>query len=273
VEQRTGTDRQRASAWVMRNSNWLVLAFALVFIVLPRVSPFEGLNDQLRVFQRLSEWTINRIQDLFDDYGYYVVFFGVLAENTLFFGLIVPGAIIIILGGLAAENGSMNAWLLVGLAIVATILGDTASYLSGRLGWTRMLERGSMGKMLDRVRGPMEANSTWLILAYHFAGYSRVVGPTAAGLFKIPYRKWAPLDYTGGAVWVIAFASLGYLLGVFGVEFDDTKTMVRLIEIMVLVVLVGAIVVAFARAARSERAAEGGAGDAATVAVRAADEP
>jgi membrane protein DedA with SNARE-associated domain len=271
VEQPTGTERSRAAAWVLRNSNWLVLAFAMIFIVLPRVSPFEGLNEQLRVFQRLSEWMIDKIQGLFDDYGYYVVFFGVLAENTLFLGLLVPGAIIIILGGLAAENGSMNAWLLLGLAIVATILGDTASYLSGRLGWTRMLERGSMGKMLDRVRGPMQANSTWLILAYHFAGYSRVVGPTAAGLFKIPYRKWAPLDYTGGAVWVIAFASLGYLLGVFGVEFDDTKAMVRLIEIMVLVVLVGAIVIAFARTARSERPPEDG-GGAATVPVPAADE-
>ena len=55
-----------------------------------------------------------------------------------------------------------------------------------------------MGKALERVREPVESNSVWIILGYHFAGYSRVVGPVAAGIFQIPYRRWAPLDYAGG---------------------------------------------------------------------------
>ena len=51
-------------------------------------------------------------------------------------------------------------------------------------------------------------NSVWIILGYHFAGYSRVVGPVAAGLFQIPYRRWAPLDYAG-QVWSAARGLFG----------------------------------------------------------------
>ena len=68
------------------------------------LSPFEGLNsaiNDVNVFRRFSEWLIGKTEDLFREYGYYVVFFGVLAENSMFLGLFVPGAIILILGGLS----------------------------------------------------------------------------------------------------------------------------------------------------------------------------
>ena len=96
----------------------------------------------------------------------------------------------------------------------------------------------------------MESNSTWIILAYHFAGYGRVIGPAAAGLFRIPYRRWAPLDYTGGAAWVLLFTGLGIVLGLAGVEFGDTKRMVRLLELGFLAVFVVAITIAIVRSQR-----------------------
>jgi undecaprenyl-diphosphatase len=265
VEEPRPESESPAVDWLKRNLNWLILGFALVFIVLPRVSPWEGLNENLSFFRRWGEWMLSKLETLFADYGYWVVFLGVLAENTLFFGFIVPGSVILILGGLSAENGSINlAWVLA-LGIAGTIVGDTLSYLTGRMGWTRALERGAAAKMIERVREPMEKNSTWLILAYHFAGYSRVVGPTAAGLFRIPYRRWAPLDYVGGTIWVFAFVALGYVVGLFGVDFGDTKRMVQLLELMFLALLVVAIVVAYTRATRM---VEGGADDVAEPVTR-----
>ena len=224
---------------------WTSLVFATVFFVIPRVSPYEGLNEtlnSLNVFRRLSEWLVGKTEDLFDEYGYYLVFFGVLLENTMFLGLLVPGQVILILAGLSAENGSISLWLVMPLAVVATIVGDTISYLFGRLGWARVLERGSMGQALERMRAPVESNSSWLIFAYHFSAYSRVVGPVAAGLFHIPYRKWAPLDYIGGTVWVLVFTGIGVGLGLAGVEFGDTKRVVQILELGIFVLLVVAVV-------------------------------
>ena len=80
--------------------NWIALGVTLVFFVIPRVSPFDGVNSFLNdfnVFRRFSEWLVAKTEDLFREYGYYVVFFGVLAENSMFLGLFVPGAIILIL--------------------------------------------------------------------------------------------------------------------------------------------------------------------------------
>lgn len=250
------------------------LAAGFIFVIFPHVSPFEGLNEQLRIVQRLSEWTLRQLERLFVDYGYYVVFIGVLLENSMFLGLLVPGAIILILAGLAAENGAMNIWLVLGLAILATIIGDTISYCVGRLGWTRGLQRSRMGDMIEKVRGPMEDNSTWLILVYHLAGYSRVVGPAAAGVFRIPYRRWAPLDYLGGAIWVVLYTMIGVSLGWMGLDFGDTKRMVQILEIVFFGVFAAIVGVTIYRTTRANKArgAQRAPGRPATVIIRVDDE-
>ena len=46
-------------------------------------------------------WGIDFAHDAFEEYGYWVVFFGTLTENTLFIGLIVPGAIVVHVSGSA----------------------------------------------------------------------------------------------------------------------------------------------------------------------------
>ena len=248
-----------AAVWLRRNMNWLVLVGALVIIVLPRVTPSGPLDDYLNAFQRLSEWTLRKLEHLFKDYGYYVVFFGILAENSMFLGFLIPGSIILILAGLSAENGSINLWLVLGAAVAGALIGDTLSYATGRFGWRQSFERGGMGKMLDRVRKQMNENRTWIILAYHFAGYSRAVGPLASGLFKIPYRKWAPLDYTGATVWVVVYALVGVVLGLFGLQFGDTKTMARFLELFFTALIAGAIALTLFRSLRSGRSPAGGA--------------
>ncbi|MBI5287654.1 MAG: DedA family protein [Chloroflexi bacterium] len=241
--------------------NWSALIFALVFFVVPRVSPFGGLNgaiNDLNLFRRFSEWLVGKTEDLFRDYGYYVVFFGVLAENSMFIGLLVPGSVILMLGGLSAENGSISIWWVIGLAIAGTMIGDTVSYLTGRLGWARFMEKGTMGKALEKMREPVHSNSVWIILGYHFAGYSRLIGPVAAGLFHIPYRRWAPLDYLGATLWVIVFTSIGVIMGLAGVEFGDTKRMVQILEIGIFAVFGTAVVLAFIRFNKEQGGSGGG---------------
>ncbi len=236
--------------WLKRNFGWFTLSIAFFLFVFPHVSPFETLNFHLSFIQRFSEWSLGKLERLFRDYGYFVVFLGVLLENSMFLGLLVPGAVIMILAGLAAENGAINIWFVLALGIGATVMGDTVSYTIGRLGWTRALERGSLAGMMEKARRSMESNHRWIILAYHWAGYSRVVGPAAAGLFRIPYRRWAPLDYVGGAVWVLGYTGMGVLLGVFGLEFGDTKGMVRVLELFFTAMFVAVVAATIYRQSR-----------------------
>jgi membrane protein DedA with SNARE-associated domain len=68
------------------------------------------------------------------------------------------------------------------------------------------------------------------VMVYHFAGYTRVVGPAAAGLLRMPYRQWAPADHLGATLWAATFMGVGYALGAAGVTLDSTNEYFRYVE-------------------------------------------
>ena len=122
--------------WLKRNASLIGLVIAFAIFVLPHISPFETLNYYLTSVQRLSRWMLEKIQELFADYGYYLVFFGVLLENSLFLGFLVPGALILVLAGLAAENGTINIWWVLalgGMRLAGSNFTDEARSRPGHL--------------------------------------------------------------------------------------------------------------------------------------------
>ena len=130
----------------------------------------------------------------------------------------MPGLIVVVLGGLAAYEGSISLPLAVALGIAGTVIGDTVSYFMGRFGWSRVSQATSIREFADRVREPLLRRGALFVLLYHFAGYTRVVGPASAGLLQMPYRRWAPFDYAGAVLWVTSFMAVGYVLGALGVS-------------------------------------------------------
>jgi membrane protein DedA with SNARE-associated domain len=181
-------------------------------------------------YRWLLESGVDAARSLYDDYGYWVVFLGTLFENTLLLGLIIPGAVVVILAGLSAQEGLISWPLAVLLGTLGTIAGDTISYHLGRFGWARSVEGGSLRTFTERIRGPLLRRGALFVLVYHFAGYTRVVGPAAAGLLRMPYRQWAPADYAGAFLWICAYFGVGYLLGVAGLSLDSTEGWFRVFE-------------------------------------------
>ncbi|HEY7268898.1 MAG TPA: DedA family protein [Dehalococcoidia bacterium] len=188
-------------------------------------------------YSSLLVWVADSIHDLFDKYGYLVVFLGTLFENTLLLGLIIPGVIVILLAGINAHDGALNPFYAAALGILGAVLGDTISYLMGRFGWARLGNGESMRSFSEKVREPLLNRGAFFVLAYHFAGYTRLFGPTAAGLFRMPYRRWAPLDHLGAALWVSTFIAIGYGLGAAGITLDSTDKYFHYIEWGLLAVL------------------------------------
>ena len=72
------------------------------------------------------------------------------------------------------------------------------------------------------MREPILRRGPLFILVYHFAGYTRLVGPAAAGVFHFPFRRWAPADHTGASLWVSSYVGLGYLLGSLGFTLNSS---------------------------------------------------
>ena len=203
---------------------------ALERIVTFPVEIFHGYSSLLR-------WAADAAQSLFEKYGYWVVFFGTLSENTLLVGLIVPGALVVILAGLAAHDGTISWPEAVVLGIAGTIIGDTISYFMGRYGWSRFSHWKILRDLNEKAREPILRRGVLFVLVYHFAGYTRVIGPTTAGLLRMPYRTWAPADYGGAVLWVCAYFGVGYGLGVAGLTLDSTDRYFRYVEWGLLIVL------------------------------------
>jgi membrane protein DedA with SNARE-associated domain len=204
------------------------------------------------LYGSLVRWAADSVHSLFETYGYWVVFFGTLSENVLFLGLIVPGVLVVLLAGLSAYNGSLELhWALL-IGIAGTILGDTISYCMGRFGWSRFAGHSLLKGIDEKVREPLLRRGVWFVLLYHFAGYTRVVGPTAAGFLKMPYRKWAPADHLGASLWVAAYLALGYGLGAAGLDLNDTNgRWFNIMEIVLLVVVVTLGLLMFKQAERA----------------------
>ncbi|MDP3910139.1 MAG: DedA family protein [Gemmatimonadales bacterium] len=177
----------------------------------------------------LLESAVDWVRALFESHGLLVVFFGTLLENTLLLGFFVPGALIILLAGVSAQDGVLSVPGAFALGLAGTVLGDTVSYFMGRFGWSR-IGRGSLVTFTEKVREPILRRGPLFVLIYHFAGYTRLVGPAAAGLLRMPYRRWAVADHLGAALWVAVFLGIGYGLAAAGITLDTTDRWFRTFE-------------------------------------------
>jgi membrane protein DedA with SNARE-associated domain len=230
---------------------WILIVAAIV--VIGRLTPFQPLQDFFGSFSWVTEHALKIAKRLFKSYGYLTVFLAPLLENTIFLGAIIPGTIILLLAGVSAHDGLIDLWPAIPLAIAGAWIGDTISYGIGRFGWQRLGPNSRVVQWSERMRGPLLEQSVWLVLMYHFAGYSRLVGPAASGFIRMPFGRWVVLDYAGSTLWVIVYMVGGYLLGVSGLSLDATEGNVRIVEVLLFALAVLAITALLMRANRRQR--------------------
>src|SRR5262249_52337804 len=127
--------------------------------------------DVLRAPLDLYHWLVERsaalVRDLFDDYGYLVVFLGTCLENTLFLGVFIPGIFVILLAGISAYQGLISFPIALGVGVAGTSLGDTVSYLAGRYGWKRAVEHTERVPWMGTMRRILVHRTALFVLAYH----------------------------------------------------------------------------------------------------------
>ena len=188
------------------------------------------LRAPLDVYRWLVQQAVTLARDLFSDYGYLVVFLGTCLENTLFLGLFIPGIFVILLAGISAHQGLISFPLALALGVAGTSLGDTVSYLAGRYGWKRALKHTENAPWMGMMRVALLRRTAIFVLAYHFLGYTRLVGPITAGALRIPFARWWALDFLGAVVWVSTYLVAGYICGRLGFTLDYAEDNLRRLE-------------------------------------------
>jgi len=150
------------------------------------------------------------IVDLFAQYGYAAVFFGVFLENT---GLPVPGETMLLAGAALSHTGRL--WLpgVVGSAVIGATLGDNLGFLIGRHGGRRLAARFVPVERLRVFDRYFDQHGPKTVFLARFVTGLRVVGAILAGGSGMRWPSFLLYNALGAVAWSITFGIVGYFLG------------------------------------------------------------
>lgn len=139
----------------------------------------------------------------------------VFGEST---GLPLPGETALITAGGLAAAGHLSLPLVIAVATLAAITGDTLGYWLGRQrGRAFLLREGFLaGHRRHAVRRAdrfFAGNGTATVFVSRFIPGVRVVAAVMAGATRMPWRRFAAANTLGAVLWASTVASLAYLLG------------------------------------------------------------
>jgi membrane-associated protein len=149
--------------------------------------------------------------------GYLGIFLIVFADSGVLLGLVLPGDSLLFTAGLLASQGHLNLWLLMLVAALGAILGDSAGYAFGkRMGpqlFTRKETWFVATRHLDRARHFYARHGGKTIFLARFLHFVRTLAPMVAGAADMHYGAFLFYNIFGGLFWAISVSALGYWLG------------------------------------------------------------
>lgn len=154
------------------------------------------------------------------EYGlwtYGILFAIVFAETGFVVTPFLPGDSLLFAAGAICALGSMHVWTMIGLLIVAAILGDTVNYAIGK-GIGHRILAGKLGRFIkrehiDRTHAFYERHGGKTIILARFMPIIRTFAPFVAGIGEMTYGKFLLYNVVGGIAWVVSFSVLGYYFG------------------------------------------------------------
>ncbi|MFP3497433.1 DedA family protein [Pseudomonas sp. SIMBA_059] len=137
-------------------------------------------------------------------YGYWVIFIGCLLE----------GETVLILGGMAAHQGTLQTLHVIGWATLGGILGDQLLFWTGRYSGERLLPKLKRHRSaIERVEGLIHRHPMTSVFAVRFLYGMRLVGPMVIGASGLAPWRFALINVLSAATWATLFVGAGYWAG------------------------------------------------------------
>jgi membrane protein DedA with SNARE-associated domain/membrane-associated phospholipid phosphatase len=150
-------------------------------------------------------------------WAYVVIGLLAFGEAAVFAGLVLPGETALLLGGVLAATGHISLPVLLVVAALAAVLGDSVGYEVGRQVGVP-LRRGRLGRRIGEERwGRAEQfvlrRGGPAVLLGRWVGVLRALVPALAGMTRMPYRRFLAWNLTGGITWATTVVLAGYAAG------------------------------------------------------------
>jgi membrane-associated protein len=173
----------------------------------------EFITGAIDLFLHLDEY----LQEIIVNYGawtYAILFLVIFVETGLVVMPFLPGDSLLFAAGTFAALGSFNVWGLIGLLIVAAVLGDAVNYSIGHyLGDRAYNIKWIKKEYLEKTHAFFEKHGGKAIFLARFVPIVRTFAPFVAGIGKMSYAYFATYNIVGGVTWVFLFTLLGYFFG------------------------------------------------------------
>jgi membrane-associated protein len=166
----------------------------------------------------LVEKIVHWLEPAFLSAGYLILAAGVLAERSIFLGLIVPGDLILALGGVYASQKKMD---LVGVIVVGTlaaIAGESIGFWLGRRFGVRVLRHlpfvgTRLSKTIEESGDYFKKHGGKTVAIGRYATAAGAFIPFTAGAAKMSYLRFLAFDIPAIAVWASGITIFGYYFG------------------------------------------------------------
>ncbi|GFE71080.1 DedA family protein [Chroococcus sp. FPU101] len=159
--------------------------------------------------------SLENLQELAEQYGYWAVFIGIALENT---GIPIPGETITIIGGFLAGSGELNYWFVLLSAILGAVVGDNFGYWIGRAGgWALLLKIGGFfrisEKRLETTQQQFIKNAPRAVFFGRFVALLRIFAGPMAGIAQMPYPQFLLCNFGGATLWATIMVTVSFFLG------------------------------------------------------------
>lgn len=157
-------------------------------------------------------------------------------------GLPIPDETLLMFSGYLIFKGRFQPAVAFVTGFAGSCCGISLSYVIGRtLGYGFVHRYGGYFRItelrINRIRNWFHRIGDWLLTIGYFIPGVRHFTALVAGLSHLEYRTFALFAYSGAALWVTTFLTLGYLLG------QEWQSASRAVERDGLILTLAAIVV------------------------------
>ncbi len=174
-----------------------------------------------------------------------VIFLLPALEASAFFGVVFPGEIAVILGGVLAFQHRIELGAAIAVAVAGAVVGDTIGYLVGRR-WGRRMLHGSLRRFvkahhLENAEAFLGRHGGKAVFFGRWTAALRALIPGLAGMSGVHYRTFAIWNVLGGGLWAATFVVVGFVAGEGWRKVEEIAKRASLV-LLLMVILMAAIV-------------------------------
>jgi membrane-associated protein len=166
----------------------------------------------------LVERIVSIIEPYFLAAGYIIVAAGVLMERSIFIGLIIPGDIILALGGVYASQHKMSLAAVIAIGSAAAICGESIGFWLGRRFGVRVVRHFPfvgrwLSEKLEASEDFFQRHGGKTVAIGRYATAAGAFIPFSAGAGRMKYWRFLLFDVPAIIVWAIGITAFGYFFG------------------------------------------------------------